>query len=746
MRKNVKQQLALRVLSTAALMAMVSSIATAAFADTYDLNKGSVTVETKENGFTYVTQLDNTQTDGYARNDKDDILHDYQDKTGVTITSKGKPTENTITVDTAKDQTTDVTLQDVNIQKDQWSSRSAAMTIKGEGDTEIELNGDNTLISGNRHAGLEKADDVSKGSLTIKDDLNNDNRTEKEKDEDGYSTGGDIGTLIAAGGYDGAGIGGRKNDYEHDEATTCTSTSDITITGGQIKAGSLIETNKEYPQTEQGGAGIGGAAGGGNATNITITGNADVSAAGGYYSAGIGGGNDGNATNITISGNAKVAAAGSNSGGAGIGGGDYGVGENIRITDHADVTAYGGNQGAGIGGGPYRGGSVEISGNAKVFAKGANCGAGIGSGYNCSCWGNHPELVDTSVTISENAEVTAVGSYRAAAIGNGASSEQGKTTVTITGGTVTAIGGKSYIDYRNGNCYKSLASAIGGGHSDKVQDVTVTINGTTGNTTVNASCWLDQESAISTGNGAADIIGYDKDGKSPFGEDGSVIVRMYNHGSSTTTGYGPFSRYEGDLTGYNLGTLYQTVHNRKYMEEHPEIVDITKLEDEDLHDWKLVGKVVEPTLEKDGYADYICSIDKCGQTKHVVLPKLTPEPSEPDVPGGNTPDTPNKPDTPKQPEGTTPAPVTPDAPAQDGTAPADTPAADTTADAAVVPADAQNLVQDAKPEAAAAASTAAPAALPQTGANWLAVVGTALSGLFLLAAGFVLDRKNRRMN
>uniref|UniRef100_UPI00402890C7 LPXTG cell wall anchor domain-containing protein n=1 Tax=Faecalibacterium sp. TaxID=1971605 RepID=UPI00402890C7 len=80
--------------------------------------------------------------------------------------------------------------------------------------------------------------------------------------------------------------------------------------------------------------------------------------------------------------------------------------------------------------------------------------------------------------------------------------------------------------------------------------------------------------------------------------------------------------------------------------------------------------------------------------------------------------------------------------------PADTLAADTTADAAVVPAAAQNVVQDAKPEAAAstAASTAAAAVLPQTGANWLAVVGTALSGLFLLAAGFVLDRKNRRMN
>lgn len=730
MRKNVKQQLALRVLSTAALMAMVSSIATAAFADTYDLNKGSVTVETKEDGFTYVTQ-ENTE------------INDHQDDTGVTITSYGKQTENTITVDTAKDQTTDVTLQDVNIQKDQWSSGSAAMTIKGEGDTEIELNGDNTLISGNYHAGLEKADDVSQGSLTIKDDLNNDNRTEKEKDESGYSTGGDTGTLIAAGGYDGAGIGGRKNEAGEDYRI-CTSTSDITITGGQIKAGSLKETNKEYPQTEQGGAGIGGASNYGNATNITITGNADVSAAGGYYAAGIGGGEYGNATNITISGNAKVTAAGSNSGGAGIGGGDEGVGKNIRITDHADVTAYGGNQGAGIGGGCSRGGSVEISGNAKVFAMGANGGAGIGSGEKCRS--NNPELVDTSVTISENAEVTAVGSYGAAAIGTGLFCPEGKTTVTITGGTVTAIGGESDIKYGNGYCFKTLASAIGGGTSsfnpDKVQDVTVTINGTTGNTTVNASCWLDQESAISTGEGAADIIGYDKDGKSPFGEDGSVIVRMYNHGSYTTE-HGSISKYGGDLTGYNLGTLYQTVHNRKYMEEHPEeIVDITKLKDEDLHDWKLVGKVVEPTLEKDGYADYVCSIDKCGQTKHVVLPKLTPEPSEPDTPSTpetpDTPDTPNKPDTPKQPDGTTPAPVTPDAPAQDGTAPADTPAADTTATA-------QNVTQNAKPEAAAAAPAAA-AVLPQTGANWLAVVGTALSGMFLLAAGFVLDRKNRRMN
>ena len=594
MRKNVKKQLALRVLSTAALMAMVSSIATAAFAEEYDLNKGSVTVETKDNGNTYVTQA-NTETT------------DHLDTTGVTITSGGTPTSNTITVETAKDQTTNVTLQDVNIQKDEWDNKSAAMTIKGEGDTEIELNGDNTLISGNYHAGLEKADDVSHGSLTIKDDKNNDG-SEKAKDEDG-----DTGTLIAAGGYDGAGIGGRKKkDGETD--TACASTSDITITGGKIEAGSLFKTNEKYPQTEQGGAGIGGATGDGNATNITITGNADVSAAGGYYAAGIGGGEGGNATNIIISGNAKVAAAGAGSGGAGIGGGDFGTGS-VLITDHADVTAYGGNQGAGIGGGASCGGSVEISGNAKVTAVGANGSAGIGTGYH-NAWVK-PDRADIKVTISENADVTAVGSYEGAAIGNGAYCWQGKTTINIIGGTVTAIGGKK------------PTSAIGGSRNfedpDKAQDVTVTINGTTGNTTVNASCWGDQKSAISTGNGAADIIGYDEDGKSPFGEDGSVIVRMYNHGSYTK-GNRIISRYDGDVTSYSLGNLYQVVHNRKYMEEHPEIVDdFNKLENSDLHDWQLKGEVVEPTLEKDGYADYICRIDKCGQTKRVVLPKLTPE-------------------------------------------------------------------------------------------------------------------------
>ena len=713
MRKNVKQQLALRVLSTAALMAMVSSIATAAFADTYDLNKGSVDI-LAEGGEQRITQWEDKDNNLCVKDGEGKEIRDREDSK-IVLTTKNKATgetkstSNTVTITAEKDNTANVTLQDVNIQKDEWDNKSAAMTIKGEGDTEIELNGDNTLISGRGHAGLEKADDVSHGSLTIKDDLNN-NGSKKEEGQPG-----DVGSLNVVGKGGGAGIGGRKGSYDD----TCQDTSNITITGGCIKAGPVDENLEYYTGKYQdmwgeynSGAGIGGASSYGDAKNITITGNADVTAAGGYYSAGIGGSEYGNATNITISGNAEVTASGSQSAGAGIGGGEDGMGTDILIKDDAKVTAYAGYGSAGIGGGRYRGGSVKISGSADVTAFGAQGGAGIGSGENVYGTSNDDVRCNTTVDISDKANVTAVGSHGAAAIGSGNGCTKGKTTVTITGGTVKAIGGEY------------SASAIGGGYNydGTVQDVTVTINGTTGNTTVNASCQPDQKGAISAGNGAPDIIHYDEKGTSPFGEKNSVIVRMYNNASTK----------EGDLAGCNPGTLYQTVHNRKYMEKDPNI-DITKLEDEDLHDWKLVGKVVEPTLEKDGYADYICSIDKCGQTKHVVLPKLTPEPSEPDTP--NKPDTPSTPDVPSTPEVTPADPaVTPDAPAQDGTAPADTPAADTTATA-------QNVAQDAKPEAAAA-----PAALPQTGANWLAVVGSALSGLFLLAAGFVLDRKNRRMN
>ena len=710
MRKSVKQQLALRVLSTAALMAMVSSIATAAFADTYDLNKGSVTVQTKENGVTYVTQKDDKQEDGFARNKNNEILNEHPDDTGVTITSGGEKTSNTITVETAKDQTTDVTLENVHIEVNTTDAKSGAIEIKGDGDTNLELNGNNTVLTENLwregHAAIEKADKYGEeGTLTIKDDLNDDG---SEKTGTKADT---TGTLLAGGDLMAAAIGGGNGEDLRD-------TSNITITGGKITA-------------------IGGNDG----------------------AAAIGGGYDGTGKNIRIKGNADVIAAAGE--GAAIGGGT-GSGNSVTITDDAVVNAYA-VYGAAIGGGDSEGhlnspSTITISGNATVHAETSLGGCAIGSGRYGSC-------SDLTINIEKNANVTAIGSHDAPAIGNYAGT-YGTTTINITGGTVNAINSVD-SEYGSNDGIGDHSPAIGATIvPERGGACNVNINSSTGDTVVNAYIYKKGSgpavgSTVKTYSDdppynaeyqyvPADSASYKADGSSHFGESNSAIVNCYNNGTAkptkldlpSTKDPGALNHidYHHEITG---GTLTKVVHNRKYMEEHPEeIVDITKLKDEDLHDWQLV-KRVEPTLDADGYADYICSIDKCGQTKRVPLPKLTPEPSEPDTPSTpetpDTPDTPNKPSTPSTPDtpDTPSTPVTPDAPAQDGTAPADTPAADTTATA-------QNVAQNAEPEAAAA--PAAAAALPQTGANWLAVAGSALSGLFLLAAGFVLDRKGRRMN
>lgn len=705
MRKSVKQQLALRVLSTAALMAMVSSIATAAFADTYDLNKGSVDI-LAEGGKQYITQWEDKDNDTCVKDGEGKEIRDREDS-DITLTTKDettgetKTTSNTVTIDAKEGNTANVTLKDVDIKVNTTEAKSGAIEIKGDGDTNLELNGNNTVLSGDRyHAAIEKADKNGTGTLTIKDDLNDDNSTPKDKDENGNAAGGDTGKLLAGGYGDGAGIGGGSSSND------LADTSNITIKGGEITA------------------------------------------RGGYEDgAGIGGGTYGKAKNIRIEGNAHVTASGD--GGAGIGGGLQG--NDVTITGNAVVNAYS-EYGSAIGDGrPWGGGdtTITISGNATVHAEGKNGTTAIGSSQN----GHQGNL---TITIAENANVTAIGSVNAPAIGNAYSSGDGNTTIRITGGTVNAI--NSYDDNKN---LRKDYPAIGA----KDGKLNLTIDGSTGDTVVNA---YQNDDAVPDGIGEPTTdpetgktvykiptsANYNEDGSSNLGENNSVIINYYKNASvikeelqlpDTLDKYAeiyPEWNHHCTITG---GTLTKVVHNRKYMEEHPEIVDITKLKDEDLHDWKLDpnGEYKEPTLEEDGYADYICSIDKCGQTKRVVLPKLTPEPSEPDTPSTpetpdtpDTPSTPDKPDTPKQPDGTTPAPVTPDVPAQDGTAPADT---------AVTPAAAQNVVQDAKPEAAATAAVSA-AALPQTGANWLAVVGSALSGLFLLAAGFVLDRKGRRMN
>ena len=700
MRKNVKKQLALRVLSTAALVAMVSSIATAAFAAEYNVAEGSVEIVAKD-GSQSITQWADKDKGTFVKDENGDNIDHRPDSKIVLVTKdettgETKPTSNTVTITAEeKGDTANVTLQDVHIQPDSaWSSDPAPIEIKGNGKTNLELNGDNIVLSGNsKHAGIEKADVNGTGTLTIKDDLNDDGSV-KDKDENGNAVGRDTGTLLAGGFSDGAGIGG-GGTYD----TACT--SNITITGG------------------------------------------DITARGGYHeSAGIGGGSHGTGTNIRIEGNAHVTATGD--GGAAIGGG-VGCGNDVTIAGNAVVNAYS-EYGAGIGDGcsnPLDRNSttnITITDNAKVHAEAKNGGAAIGSSENGS-W-------NQKITIEKDANVTAVGSNTGVAIGT--CSANGTTSIQITGGTVNAI--NSYVE--DGNHKPAIGGFIFKGGNGSID---ITINSNTGDTVVNAYTSAGKyHPAIGFIKGVSDAdefilsdgADYNEDGSSKLGETHSAIINYYKDASvvkeklnlpDTLDDGAEFYDDWDDHCEITGGTLTKVVHNRKYMDEN---LDTTKLEDEDLHDWKLnpEGEYKEPTLEEDGYADYICSIDKCGQTKHVVLPKLTPEPSEPDTPSTpetpDTPDTPNKPDVPSTPEVTPADPaVTPDAPAQDGTAPADTPAADTTAAA-------QNVAQNAEPKAAAAA----PAALPQTGANWLAVVGSALSGLFLLAAGFVLDRKNRRMN
>lgn len=696
MRKNVKQQLALRVLSTAALMAMVSSIATAAFADTYDLNKGSVTVETKDDGFTYVTQ-ENTE------------INDHQDNTGVTITSNGEKTSNTITVETAKDQTTDVTLKDVNIEVDTSEAKTGAIEIKGDGDTNLELNGDNTVLTTNstaeEHAAIEKADAYGTGTLTIKDDVNDDGTAKTGTEAD------TTGKLLAGGYHMAAAIGGGSLSYREDSLAD---TSNITITGGDITA---------------------------------VAGNDSAAA--------IGGGCDGTGKNIRIEGNAHVTALAKS--GAGIGGGTGG-GNSITITDNAVVNARS-HFDAAIGGGDDAGrynspNTITISGNATVTAESDESSA-IGDGR----YGNASDL---TINIEKNANVTAISSGDHPAIGTPRCIDAVTTTINITGGTVNAINSIG-SDYRPDDGTGDISPAIGAViTANRGATCNVNINSSTGDTVVNAYIY-GKGSGTAIGSTTettsynpynveyqyvpADSVSYHADGSSHFGEINSAIVNCYNNATvekkeldNLPTIKDPntlaYFDYSHTIKG---GTLTKVVHNRKYMDENPNI-DTTKLKDEDLHDWKLVGKVVEPTTEKDGHADYICSIDKCGQTKHVVLPKIVPDtPSTPETP--DTPDTPSTPDKPSTPD-TPDVPSTPEVTPADPAVTPDAPVQDAVPDTA--PADAA-VTPDAKPEAAPAAPAAA-AALPQTGANWLAVVGSALSGLFLLAAGFVLDRKGRRMN
>ena len=352
---------------------MLTTLTAPAFAGTWYIEDGDITISAGESG-NNVTQNENT-----TENDPDTIITNREEGAS----------SHTVTIDAKdEDDKVEVTLKDVNIDA---SSRSeAAVSVTGKGDTTIELDGDNELKSGAGHAGLEHNKTDTSGELTIQDKDNN-------------------GSLEAAGGFKGAGIGSAgSNDAQ------------VKITGGNITA-----TSDDW------GAGIGSGSYGTGTVEIT---GGEINATGGYLGAGIGGGCNGSG-NVTISGG-TITAAGSD-GTAGIGGGYYN-GATITITGDAVIkNASSTKYGAGIGGGNGSDGNVTISGNAKIEnATGGYGAAGIGGG----AFSSPDKIGNGNVVIKDNAKIDNVqGGAYGAGIGGGI---YGLSNVTIEGNTkVNATGG-----------------------------------------------------------------------------------------------------------------------------------------------------------------------------------------------------------------------------------------------------------------------------------------------------------------
>ena len=397
-----RRSTAKRAAALALTAALVVGMTLPAFADTWFIEDGNISISAGESG-NHVEQGDKKQ-----------------DETTETIITNRESTasSNSVTIEAGAGKTVNVTLNNVNI--DTSETWKAAVSVIGKGNTNIELNGNNTLTSGDGYAGLEhnkKTDSEGKetsGTLTITDDK------------------GDAGKLTATGGNQSAGIGGGSgNDGQ------------VTITGGEITAnggkygagigggdvGNGTVTITGGSITATGGrlaAGIGGGAGkyqavGGNG-DVKISGGTII-ATGGYEGAGIGGGASGNGT-VTITGGDITANGGDRS--AGIGGGKGYHGQ-VTITG-GEITANGGDHGAGIGGGDCGNGTVTISGGTITEASGGNLAAGIGGGA----------YSNGTVTISGGTITKASGGDEGAGIGGGSS---GNGTVTITDGDITATGG-----------------------------------------------------------------------------------------------------------------------------------------------------------------------------------------------------------------------------------------------------------------------------------------------------------------
>ena len=752
-------RLALRVLSTAAFLAMVSSCTTAAFADTYDLTEGSVTVRAESSG-TYVTQTDSDNN--YVTNDYGDLLKDYRDDT-PTLTTEGKEEKNnTASIYTEKGVSTTVTLDNVNIN----ASGTGKAAIYTEGKVTLELDGNNTLTGGTNHAALEKRSGVS-------NDAPDENYTLTLQDKTGKT-----GSLTATGGAGGAGIGGGSVQ------TTDGYANNITITGGTVTA-----TGGE------GAAGIGGGKGsnknGGNGDSITISGeNTTVTATGGAGGAGIGGGKgdggyrsgqgfyitveegahveatggaggagsgSGQGIYITVEDGAHVEATGG-AGGAGIGGGDgskggyaSGVGSNITITgEGTTVNATGGATGSGIGGGQDgQGYIINVTEGAQVEATGgAKGGAGIGGGKKT---GNYVYAGSgNTITISgETTQVTANGNDGGAGIGSGDASNADPAQVRgyriqISGGTVTANGGADGGAGIGGG-KGTAASLMSGGNGVTITDGTVTATGGKGAAGIGSgadSGWklgsfVDITGGTVTATGgageAAGIGNGEKDAGASTVKISATTAKLDI--TAMTRGSGEAITGEkgvtmASLTNERSGVVrffrstnhYNTVHNGKYVGMDDNNADEHKKTDAHIWDSAKDEILQQATPAVRGIVRHHCEVDGCKGYYDESFDYVAPAPTDPDTPDvpGTSDVAPGAPDVP----GTLD--VTPDAPAD---AVAGAAAAE---EVSVTPSGAQSIIA---------------AALPQTGVNWLvAAVGSALSGMFLLAVGFVLKHKSRGQN
>ena len=487
--KTARRSTAKRAAALALTAALVVGMTLPAFAQDWFIENGDIEISAGESGNKVVQNGEEK-----AANDTDTVIKSNYPSTA---------SSNSVTIEAGAGKTVDVTLDNVNINTSETGG--AAVSVTGKGDTNIELDGNNTLTSGYYHAGLEHNKTDDSGTLTITDNNNDGKLTANGGYKGagiggGYSSNGTVtitgGDINANGGYKGAGIGGGNSGN-----------GAVTITGGDINA------NGGYK-----GAGIGGGYFGNGTVKIT---DGDINANGGYKGAGIGGGNEKDGQ-VTITGGEIIANGGDGS--AGIGGGYSGNGT-VTISGGTVTEASGGGEGAGIGGGDSGNGTVNISGGTITKASGGYYGAGIGGGS--SGLGN--VSIEGNVTI-KNAQ----GGAGAAGIGGGAESEPdaagngNKISIKSTAAgspNITAKGGKASDDGLSGGAAIGSGSVVAGATEVK-SDITiegkVTINATGGgNVAIGDN--IDGEKVFNGLAGGTNIKRTDSNGKDVT-QDGDVVA------------------------------------------------------------------------------------------------------------------------------------------------------------------------------------------------------------------------------